>query len=80
MKKRLLQATLLLCLGASASNSSALTDDFIASGEDIDFLTEMNSDFVLEEIEYKLRRFVFYRKLEELLFDLNDEYPGINSH
>lgn len=79
MKKKLLHATLLLCLGAGVSNVSALTDDFIASGEDIDFLTEMKSDFALEEIEFELRKFLLFRKIEDLLFDLNDEYPGISS-
>ncbi len=76
MKKILLQATLLLCLGANVPSAFALTDDFYASGEDLEFMFEINSDYALEEIEYKLREFVLYRKLEDLLFDLNDEYPG----
>jgi len=78
MKKILIQLSLMLCLGASASNAFALTDDFFASGEDLEFMFEINSDFALEEIEYKLRKFVLYRKLEDLLFDLNDEYSGIS--
>lgn len=78
MKKILLKATLLLCLSASASTVSALSDEFISSGEDLNFLADMSNDFAIEEIEYELRKFVFYRKLEDLLFDLNDEYPGIS--
>ena len=78
MKKILIQTTLLLCLGASIPNAFALTDDFYATGEDLNFMFEANSDFALKEIAYKLRTFVLYRKLEGLLFDLNDEYPGIN--
>ena len=78
MKKILIQLSLMLCLGASASTSFALSDDFYASGEDLEFMFEINSDFALEEIEYELRKFVLYRKLEDLLFDLNDEYPGIS--
>ncbi|MEH6457732.1 MAG: hypothetical protein V7749_15495 [Cocleimonas sp.] len=75
MKKILIQATLMLCLGASAY---ALTDDFYASGDDLKFMFETNSDYALEEIENELRKFVLYRELEVLLFDLNDEYPGIS--
>jgi len=78
MKKILIQTILMLCLGANASTAFALTDDFYASGEDLEFMFEINSDFALEEIEYELRKFVLYRKLEDLLFDLNDEYPGIS--
>jgi len=78
MKKKLLQTSLWLYCCACTLNVSALSDDFITSGEDLDFLSQMHNDFTLEEIEYKLRKFVFYRKLEDLLFDLNDEYPGIS--
>ena len=68
---------LTLCLSTSASNAVALTDSFYASGEDLDFMFDVDSDYVIEEIEHKLRKFVLYRKLEDLLLDLNDEYPGI---
>ena len=76
MKKTFLQATLLLSLGFGANipNALALTDEFYASGEDLEFMFEINSDYALEEIEYSLREFVLYRKLEDLLFDFNDEY------
>ena len=77
MKKILIQLSLMLCLGINISTAYALTDDFYASGEDLEFMFEINSDFALEEIEYELRKFVLYRKLEDFLFDLNDEYPGI---
>jgi len=78
MKKVLIQVTLLLCLGANVSTASALTDDFYASGDDLDFMFDIESDFLLTEFEDKLRRFVLYRKLENLLYDLKDEYPGIS--
>lgn len=78
MKKKLLQYLLILCLGAGSTSAYALSDDFLVSGQDLDFLAEIDSDFALEEIEYELRKFVFYRKLEDLLFDLSDEYPGIS--
>ena len=78
MKKKLIQATLLLCLGAYTSTVSALTDDFYASGDDLDFMFEVDSDFALSEIEYELRKFVLYRKIEDLFYDLNEDYPGIS--
>lgn len=48
------------------------------AGGDLEFMFETNSDFALEEIENELRKFVLYRELEVLLFDLNDEHPGIS--
>ena len=68
----------MLCLGTSASTAYALSDDFYATGEDLEFLFETNSDFALEKIEYELRKFVLYRKLEDLLLDFDDEFPGIS--
>ena len=78
MKKNILQFLLLLALSAGASNVYALSDDFYASGEDLDYLFEVDSNYAIEELEHELRKFVLYRKLEDLLFDLNDEYPGIS--
>lgn len=78
MKKIISQFLLLFILCASASQCFALSDDFYSSGEDLDYLFEADSDYAIEELEHKLRKFVLYRKLEELIFDLNDEYPGIS--
>ena len=78
MKKITNQFLLLLMLGAFSTHTYALSDDFYASGEDLEYAFEADSNFVIEELEYKLRKFVLYRKLEDLLFDLNDEYPGIS--
>ena len=78
MKKRLLQLFLGLCLCTSVSNAMAIADSFYASGEDLDYMYESSENLFIEEIENKLRRFVIYRKLEDLLFDFNDDYPGIS--
>ncbi len=78
MKKIIVQFILLLALSISTSNSLALSDDFYSTGEDLEYLFEADSNYAIEELEHKLRRFVLYRKLEELLYDLNDEYPGIS--
>ena len=78
MKKRLIQITLVLCLTLSASNSFALSDDFYVTGEDLEYMFETNSNYTLEELEDELRKFVLYRKLEDLFLDLDNEYPGIS--
>ena len=80
MNNLILKLGLVLCLCASAPASYALTDTFYSTGEDLDFLMESKSTQVIEEIEYELRRFVLYRKLEDIFFNLSDEYPGILSN
>ena len=78
MKKKLIQITLSLCLGVCSTNGYGLSDDFYATGEDLEYMFETNSNYALEEIEEKLRKFVLYRKLEDLLLDFGDEFPGIS--
>ena len=73
MKNKLIQFCMVLCFMFSAPSAVALADSYYASGEDLDFLMESESTFALEEIEYKLRQFVLYRKLEDFLFNINDE-------
>ena len=77
MKKKLLQIILLLCFGASATNCYALSDDFYASGEDLEYMFDANSSYAFEELEDELRKFVIYRKLEDLILDLDDE-PSVD--
>ena len=79
MKNLIIKLSLVLCLCISAPATYALTDTFYSTGEDLDFLMESKSTFVIEEIEYELRQFVLYRKIEDILFNLTDEYPGILS-
>ena len=74
MKKLILQLSVVLCLMANTNSSMALTDTFYSTGEDLEFLMESESTYALEEIEYKLRKFVLYRKLEDFLFSYLDEY------
>ena len=79
MKHLILKLSLVLFLLTTAPASYALSDTFYSTGEDLDFLMESKSTYVIEEIEYELRRFVLYRKLEDIFFSLNDQYPGILS-
>jgi len=79
MKKTLLQFLLAVIMSAGLSSAYALSDDFYATGEDLEYMFEADSNYAIEELEYKLRKFVLYRKLEEFLFDLDNEYPGTNN-
>ncbi len=65
---------LALSLFVSASYASAQTDPYFATGEDLEFITEADNSFALQEIEYKLRRFVIFRKIEDYFFSLSDTY------
>ncbi len=76
MNNTLMKLSLVLCLCTSAPATYALTDTFYSTGKDLDLLMESKSTQVIEQIEYKLRQFVLYRKLEELLFNMNDSYSG----
>lgn len=80
MKNVIIKLSLVLCLFSTTPTTHALTDTFYSTGEDLDFLMESKSTQVIEEIEYKLRKFIFYRKLEDLFFNLDDDYSGILSH
>ncbi|MEB8431632.1 hypothetical protein OO007_05285 [Cocleimonas sp. KMM 6892] len=73
----LIKLSLVLCLCVSAPATYALSDSFYSTGEDLDFLMESQSTYVIEEIEYELRQFILYRKIEDLFSDPTDEYSGI---
>jgi len=72
--KLLLQlcVTCSLCIGAS--QASALSDPYFSVGEDLDFLIESGNTLAVQEMEYELRKFVFFRKVEDFLFSLEDDY------
>ena len=75
MKNILIQFCMVLGLLTSAPTAMSMTDSYFATGEDLDFLLETDSTFAIEEIEYKLRQFVLYRKLEDFLYGADEEYP-----
>lgn len=74
MKKQLSTMILTLCFLLPTLPSKAAIDPYFAMGEDLDFLLESQSTLALEEIEYKLRRFMIYRKLERLFTDVSYYY------
>ncbi len=72
--KLLLQLCITCSLCASASQAMALSDPYLAMGEDLDYLIESGHSLAIEEMEYELRKFVLFREVEDFLFNLNDEY------
>ncbi len=69
MKKYLLQFTFIVCFWMGVTPAMALTDTYFATGEDLDYIIESDSTTPLLELEYKLRRFVLFRKLEDYFLD-----------
>ena len=78
LKTYLLQVTLVAGTWLGASPVIALTDTYFATGEDLDYIIESDSTTPLLELEYRLRRFIIFRKLEDYFLnysydDLDDE-------
>jgi len=74
MKQVLLQLCISLCLFAFSSQSSALSDTYYSTGEDLDYLIESDNTLAIQELEYELRKFVFFRKIEDYIFNFSFEY------
>ncbi len=74
MKKILLQFFILFCFCVSAPQAMALSDTYYTTGEDLDYLIESDNTLAIQELEYELRKFVLFRKVEDYLFNLNLEY------
>ena len=72
MNKAILQLCFITGLIFSSTNSFALTDSYFATGEDLDYLIESDNTLVIREIEYELRKFVLFRKVEDYIYSLND--------
>ncbi len=72
--KKILQRCFLCGLLFSAFQVTALTDTYFATGEDLDFLIESDNTLGIQEIEYELRKFVFFRKIEDYLYNLSSDY------
>ncbi len=75
MKKIFITFITTFVLSLSSISVNAASDPYFAKGEDLDFLMETKSTLALEEIEYKLRRFVLYRKIERFFTDVTYYYP-----
>ena len=74
MKKSILLFFVVTGLSLGSSNSMALTDTYFATGEDLDYLIESDNTLAIQEIEYELRKFILFRKVEDYLFNLSDQY------
>lgn len=71
--KRLLQVCVVCSLLFTAFQATALTDTYFATGEDLDFLIESDNTLGIQEIEYELRKFIFFRELEDYLYNLSSD-------
>ena len=72
--KRPLQICVVCSLLFTAFQAAALTDTYFATGEDLDFLIESDNTLGMQEIEYELRKFVFFREVEDYLYNLSSDY------
>ena len=73
--KRTLIVLLFGCILQTLSlPTSALTDTYYATGEDLDYLIESDNTEALQEIEYELRKFVLFRKVEDFIYSVTETY------
>ena len=72
MRKFFIQFFVAIVIALTSFHASASTDPYYATGEDLDFLIESDNSYALEEIEYELRKYVIFRKVEDYLFNLSD--------
>ena len=72
MKKYFLQLLFITGLCSTITPAFALSDTYFSTGEDLDYIIESDSKTALLELEYRLRRFVIFRKLEDFFLDLTD--------
>ena len=76
--KLLLQLCITCSLCVGASQAMAVSDSYLAMGEDLDYLIESGHTLAIQEMEYELRKFIFFREVEDFFFRLDDEYLGGN--
>lgn len=74
MGKQFIQLCFAFFILLGSSQTMAMTDAYYATGEDLDFLIEADNSEAFREIEYELRKFVFFRKVEDYLINLGDSY------
>jgi len=74
--KRLLQKCVICSLLLTAFQATALTDTYFATGEDLDYLIESDNTLGIQELEYELRKFIFFRKIEDYLYNLSTDYES----
>lgn len=72
----LLMATGLLTV---TSPAMALSDTFYVTGQDLDILMETDKTYVMEEIEYKLRKIPLFREVEDFMTNVTDNYTFENN-
>ena len=74
MKKGFIKASLGLGFFVFSTLAMAQSDSYYSTGEDLDFLIESDNTLAIRELEYELRQFKVYRKIEDFVFVLTDEF------
>ncbi len=74
MRQHFLHFCITLCLFSVSSQSNALSDTYYSTGEDLDYLIESDNMLAIQELEYELRKFVLFRKVEDYIFNFSVEY------
>ncbi len=74
--KKFLQSCVVCSFLFTAPQAMALTDTYFATGEDLDYLIESDNTLAILEIEYELRKFVIFRKIEDYLYNLSSDYTA----
>jgi len=74
LKKGFINTAFGLMFTLFSSVGFAQSDSYFSTGEDLDFLIESDNTFAIREMEYELRQFKAYRKIEDFVFMLTDEF------
>jgi len=56
------------------SPTMALSDTYFVTGQDLDLLMESDRTYVMEEIEYELRKIPLFRDVEDFILNVKDDY------
>ena len=72
--RRFLQIFVVCSFLFTTPQVSALTDTYFATGEDLDYLIESDNTLGILEIEYELRKFPIFRKIEDYFYNLSSDY------
>lgn len=80
MKKGCINLAIGLMLIVFSSFAFAQSDSYFSTGEDLDFLIDSDNMLAIREMEYELRQFKAYRKIEDFVFMLTDEFAPEEMH
>ena len=74
LKKLFLLLFITTGLMTVTSPTMALSDTYFVTGQDLDLLMESDRTYVMEEIEYELRKIPLFRDVEDFILNVKDDY------